>query len=118
MKRETHTIDAADKALGRLAVEIATLLRGKDKVNFVPYKDMGGNVVVENIDKIKITGRKLKDKKYIHHTGFPGGFTETRMEELIAKKGMTEVLRRAVSGMLPKNKLRAKAMKRLKIITQ
>lgn len=115
MKRQTHTIDATNRPLGRLAVEIATLLRGKDQVNFVPYKDGGGNVVVENIDKIKITGKKIKDKKYIHHTGFPGGFTERRMEELIAKKGMGEVLRRAVMGMLPKNKLRARMIKRLSI---
>lgn len=115
MKHEKHTIDATGKVLGRLAVEIAQSLRGKDRADFVPYKDMGCNVVVENVDKIKITGKKLKDKKYIHHTGYPGGFTEITMEKLIAKKGMAEVLRRAVSGMLPKNKLRAKAMKRLKI---
>lgn len=115
MKHEKHTIDATGKPLGRLAVEVAISLRGKDRADYVPYKDMGSNVVVENVDKIKITGKKLKDKKYIHHTGYPGGFTEITMEKLIAKKGMAEVLRRAVSGMLPKNKLRAKAMKRLKI---
>jgi len=115
MKRETTTIDATGKALGRLAVEVAQILRGKDRVDFVPYKDMGNNVVIENIDKIKITGRKMKDKKYRHHSGYPGGFTEITMEKLIDKKGMAEILRRAVSGMLPKNKLRPKAMKRLKI---
>ena len=115
MKNEIHTIDATGKPLGRLAVEIVQSLRGKDRADFVPYKDMGSNVVVENIDKIKITGKKLKDKKYVYHTGYPGGFTEITMEKLIAKKGMSEILRRAVSGMLPKNKLRAKAMKRLKI---
>lgn len=115
MKRTTHKINATEKPLGRLACEVALLLRGKDQPNFVPYSDMGGNVIVENIDKMKITGKKLKDKVYRHHTGFPGGFTEITMDELIAKKGMGEVLRRAVFGMLPKNKLRPKMMKRLKI---
>jgi large subunit ribosomal protein L13 len=76
---------------------------------------MGSNVIIENIDKMKITGRKLKDKVYRHHTGYPGGFTEIKMEKLIDKKGIGEVLRRAVFGMLPKNKLRPKMMKRLKI---
>jgi len=115
MKRVTHTIDATEKPLGRLACEVALILRGKDQPTFVPYSDMGSNVTIENIDKIKITGKKLKDKTYRHHTGYPGGFTEIKMEDLIAKKGMGEVLRRAVFGMLPKNKLRPKMMKRLRI---
>lgn len=113
--RETHIIDANGKSLGRLAVEIATLLRGKHKPDFVPYRDMGDFVVVRDIDKIKITGRKLKQKIYYHHTGFPGGFRQTPMERLIEKKGLGEVLKRAVWGMLPKNKLRAKMIKRLRI---
>ncbi|NQU82619.1 MAG: 50S ribosomal protein L13 [Parcubacteria group bacterium] len=115
MKREKYTIDATGKSLGRLACEIVPLLRGKNRPDFAPYKDEGANVVVENIDKMKITGKKLKDKRYIHHTEHPGGFTEIRMEKLIDKKGIGEVLRRAVSGMLPKNKLRPKMMKRLNI---
>jgi len=115
MKRETHTIDATEKPLGRLACEVVLILRGKNQPNFVPYSDMGSNVIIENIDKMKITGRKLKDKVYRHHTGYPGGFTEIKMEKLIDKKGIGEVLRRAVFGMLPKNKLRPKMMKRLKI---
>lgn len=113
MTQKTHTINATNKSLGRLAVEVALLLRGKNKPDFVPYRDQGDFVKVENTDKIKITGRKIKDKIYIHHTGFPGGFRQATMEELVAKKGMAEVLRRAVYGMLPKNKLRDRMMKRL-----
>ena len=115
MKRITHTIDATDKALGRLAVEISILLRGKDRPDYLPHKDDGAFVVVENIDKIKITGKKLTDKIYYHHTGWPGGFRQAPMEKIIKEKGMKEVLRRAVYGMLPKNKLRAKFIKRLKV---
>jgi len=114
MKRETHTIDATGRPLGRLAVEVATLLNGKHKPTFVPYKDEGDFVVVKNIDKMKITGKKFKQKLYSHHTGYPGGFRQATMEEVVAKKGMSEILKRAVFGMLPKNKLRAGRMKRLK----
>lgn len=116
VKRQTYTIDAANKPLGRLAVEIAILLRGKHKADFVPYKDMGNFVVVKNVDKIKITGKKLKQKIYYRHSGYPGGLSETPMEKVIAEKGFGEVLRKAVWGMLPKNKLRARQIKRLKII--
>ena len=118
VKRQTHTINGEGKPLGRLAVEIALLLRGKQKPDFAPYKDEGDFVLVENIDKIKITGKKLTDKTYRHHSGFPGGLKEQTMEELIQKKGMAEVLRRAVFGMLPKNKLRRQMIKRLKIKKQ
>lgn len=113
--RNTHTIDAVDKPLGRLATEIATLLRGKHKPDFVPYKDEGDFVLVKNIDKIKITGRKFKQKIYRHYTGYPGGLREITMEDLARKKGMGEILRKAVWGMLPKNKLRARMIKRLQI---
>ena len=116
MQRYTRTIDASGRPLGRLAVEIAAFLRGKHKPSFAPHKDEGDFVVVENIDKVKITGRKLKNKIYYHHTGFPGGFRKQTMEEIVAKKGFGEILRKAVYGMLPKNKLRAKQIKRLKIV--
>ena len=114
MKRQTHTIDAKDKVLGRLAVDIAVLLRGKHKPTYVPYKDEGDVVFIQNIDQIKVTGRKLENKIYYHHTGFPGGFRQQTMKELVAKKGFKEVLKKAVLGMMPKNKLRDKQIRRLK----
>ena len=113
MKRETHTIDAADKVLGRLAVEIALLLRGKQKPAFVPYKDMGDFVVIKNVDKLKFTGKKMKQKKYYHHSGYMGGMKETPLEKLFGQRPQ-EVLKIAVFGMLPKNKLRSEMIKRLK----
>lgn len=113
MKRKTHTIDATDKVLGRLATQLSLLLQGKDKVDFAPYKDEGGIVVVKNVDKIKITGKKLKQKKYYHHSGYLGGLKETPLEKVF-ERNPAEVLKRAVFGMLPKNKLRAKRIKRLK----
>ncbi len=113
IKRDKHTIDATDKILGRLAVEIAVLLRGKQKPGFVLYKDMGDFVVVKNVNKVKITGKKIEQKKYYHHTGYLGGIKETPLKKLFAEKP-GEVLKRAVFGMLPKNKLRAKWIKRLK----
>ncbi len=114
MQRKTNTIDANGKVLGRLAVEIARLLRGKDKPDFMPHKDEGDFVVVKNVKKIKVTGKKMKQKVYYRYSGYPGGLKEIPMEKLF-KERPQEVLKRAVWGMLPKNKLRAKMMKRLKI---
>lgn len=114
MRREIHTIDASNRVLGRLATEIAILLRGKHKPDFVPYKDIGDFVVVKNPDKIKLTGRKMEQKKYYHHTGYLGGLKETPLKKVF-EKDPGEVLRRAVFGMLPKNKLRKQQIKRLKI---
>ena len=114
MKRETHTIDATGKVLGRLASEIAVLLRGKHKPDFVPYKDMGDFVVVKNVGKLKITGKKMEQKKYFRHTGYLGGVKEVSLKTLF-KANPSQVLKKAVLGMLPKNKLRVKMIKRLKI---
>lgn len=114
MIRNTHTIDAEGKVLGRLATKIATLLRGKHKPDFMPNKDAGDFVVVKNPDKIKLTGRKMEQKKYYHHTGFLGGLKETPLKKVFAENP-GEVLKRAVFGMLPKNRLRARQIKRLKI---
>lgn len=113
MDRKTHKINAEGKTPGRLATKIATLLRGKNKPSFEPHRDMGDNVVVENVEKMKFTGRKKEQKKYYKHSGYPGGLKETPLEELM-EKNPEEVLRKAVMGMLPKNKLRAKQIKRLK----
>jgi len=112
MERKTHTIDAENKILGRLASEIAVLLRGKHKPDFAPHKDAGDFVVVKNADKIRISGKKMDQKKYRHYSGYPGGLKEKPLKELFEKKP-DEVLRRAVMGMLPKNRLRAKMIKRL-----
>ena len=113
MERNTHNIDASGRVLGRLAAEITVLLRGKQKPDFAPYKDIGDFVAVKNVDKLKVTGKKMSQKKYYHHSGYLGGLKETPMGEIF-KKNPGEVLRRAVFGMLPKNKLRSKMIKRLK----
>jgi large subunit ribosomal protein L13 len=99
--------------LGRLASEIAILLRGKCKPDFVPYKDMGDIVIVKNVEKIRVTGKKMEQKKYFHHSGYLGGLKERSFKSLF-KKDPAEILRKAVFGMLPNNKLRAKIIKRLK----
>jgi|SRR5581483_9329986 len=114
IKREQHTIDATDKILGKLATQVAVLLRGKDKVGFAPYKDMGDFVVIKNVDKMKFTGKKFDNKIYYHHTLYLGGLKQATMKEMVQKKGHSEILRKAVMGMLTKNKLRAKQIKRLK----
>lgn len=114
MEKTTHIIDAEGKILGRLAVQISTLLRGKNKLNWAPNKDLGEIVIVKNIDKIKFTGKKIEQKKYYHYSGYPGGLKETSLKKLL-KENPTEILRRAVYGMLPKNKLRARQIKRLKL---
>ena len=115
LNRETHTIDATGKVLGRLASEIAILLRGKHKPNFVPYLDMGDSVVVKNAAKIKITGKKGEQKQYFSHSEYLGSSKFTPLKKVFQEKPEL-VLKRAVMGMLPKNKLRAKMIKRLKII--
>jgi len=113
IKRKTHTIDAAGHPLGRLAVEIAMLLRGKHRPDFAPNKDAGDFVVVKNIEKIKFTGKKIDKKIYYHHTGYLGSLKEIPLKTLFEKDPI-KVLRKAVFGMLPKNKLRAQQIKRLK----
>ncbi len=113
MKRETHKIDASGKILGRLAVKVAILLRGKHKAEFVPYKDEGDFVVIKNIKDIKVTGKKMDDKKYYRHSGYIGSLKEIPMKKLF-KRDPSEVFKKAVFGMLPDNKLRAEQLKRLK----
>jgi len=113
IKRETHIIDAANKVLGRLAVEIAVLLRGKSKPDFAPNKDRGDFVIIKNADRIIVTGKKFDNKIYYHHSGYLGGLKETPFKKIF-ERNPGEVIKRAVLGMLPKNKLRAKQIKRLK----
>lgn len=107
-----YKIDATNKILGRLATEISILLRGKKEPNFNP-SIMGRNkVVVFNVDKIRTSGKKMSQKMYRHHTGFHGGLKEERLDTLMARDSRL-VLRRAVMGMLPKNKLRVRVIKNL-----
>jgi large subunit ribosomal protein L13 len=115
MKRETHTIDATDVALGKLAVRVAVILRGKNKPGFEKYIDTGDFVVVRNFKNVKITGKKLSQEKYYRYSGYMGGLKEKTMGVLIKDKP-DQVLRRAVYRMLPDNKLRDRMIKRLKTI--
>lgn len=112
--RENHIIDATDKILGRLATEVAVLLRGKNKVGYAPHNDIGDFVTVENVDKLKFTGKKFTDKIYYRHTLYLGGLKKATMREISEKKGHAEIFRKAVMGMLTKNKLRARQIKRLR----
>jgi len=114
IKRDNHVIDATDKVLGKLATQVAVLLRGKNKTGFAPYKDIGDFVTVKNVDKLRFTGKKFEDKIYYHHTLYLGGLKKQTMKEVVQKKGHSEVLRKAVMGMLTKNKLRARQIKRLR----
>lgn len=113
-ERKWYVVDAQWQTLGRLATHIATVLRGKNKVDFAPHVDNGDYVIVINCDKFQVTGNKLRDKMYYRHTGYLGGLIATPLEKLLVKKP-SRALEAAVSGMLPKNKLRANMMKRLKL---
>jgi len=114
IERKTHQIDATGKPLGRLATEIAMILRGKNKASFTPHIDGGDFVEVSNCDKIKFTGKKLDQKEYIWHTNYPGGLKRKKVRDVFAARP-GKVLIVAVMGMLPKNKTRDQMIKRLKI---
>ena len=114
IERKWLLINADGKILGRLATEISVLLRGKAKPRFAPFMDTGDFVVVINAEKIQVTGRKLEQKKYYSHTGYPGGIKEKTLNELM-DTNPEEVLRKAVWGMIPKNKLGRKNHKKLKV---
>ncbi|UCE22955.1 MAG: 50S ribosomal protein L13 [Candidatus Aminicenantes bacterium] len=107
-------IDADGKTLGRLATEVATLLRGKRKPEFTPFIDSGDFVVVVNAEKINVTGKKIDQKKYYSHSGYPGGIKVNTLKELLETKP-EEVIRRAVWGMVPKGKLGRAVYKKLKV---
>jgi len=112
--RKWFVVDAEGQTLGRLATIIATTLRGKNKVDFASHMDNGDYVIVINADKFKVTGNKMVDKLYHRHTGYLGGLISTPLEKLLVKKP-TRALEAAVSGMLPKNKLRKDMTQRLKL---
>jgi large subunit ribosomal protein L13 len=104
IQREWRVVDADGQTLGRLATRIATLLRGKHRVTFSTHIDTGDPVIVLNASKIKVTGRKLQAKQYVRHSGYPGGMRTESLERLLARRP-EEVIRRAVRGMVPQNRL-------------
>ena len=114
VERKWYVVDAEGKHLGRLATEIVRVLRGKNKPQYTPHVDVGDFVVVVNADRIAVTGRKAEQRIYRRHSGYPGGMKETSYEQMLARKP-TEVLRKAVYGMMPKSRLARKQFKKLKI---
>jgi len=114
VERKWWLVNAEGKILGRLATEVAILLRGKRKPKFANFLDCGDYVVVINAEKIMVSGKKEEQKKYYSHSGYPGGLKETTFKEFLKKKP-EEVIRRAVLGMIPKNKLGRAVYKKLKV---
>lgn len=114
---KTIQIDAKDKILGRLCTQIADTLRGKNKPNFAPHQMIGEKVIVINAQLVKVTGNKLENKKYYRHSGYLGGIKEESLKNLLARRP-EEVIRRAVAGMLPKNRLQDIWLKNLTIYAQ
>ena len=112
--REWYLVDAEGKTLGRLATQIADTLRGKRKPQYTPHVDTGDFVVVVNAEKIQVTGNKLDQKRYYRHSGYPGGLRSRTLREQLERRP-TEVLRLAVKGMLPKNRLARQQITKLKI---
>ena len=117
INREWWVIDASTMPLGKLAVIIADKLMGKSKITYTPHIDNGDYVVVVNAKNIMVTGDKKLQKKYYHHSGFPGGLRELRLEEII-EKDPAKAIEAAVKGMLPKNKLSGERMKRLRVFAE
>jgi len=114
IQREWHVVDADGATLGRLATQIATLLRGKHRATFTPHLDTGDPVIVVNASRIRVTGKKLKDKLYVRHSGYPGGFRSETLERLLERRP-EEVIRRAVRGMLPQNRLGEQMIRKLHV---
>jgi large subunit ribosomal protein L13 len=112
--RRWWVVDAEGKTLGRLSTQIAVVLRGKHKTGYTPHIDTGDFVVVVNAAKVAVTGNKLRDKKYYRHSGYPGGLRTRTLSEMFDKRP-TEIIRSSVKGMLPKNRLAAKQLTKLKI---
>lgn len=114
IEKKWYVVDAENKILGRLATEIASRLRGKHKPTFSPFIDNGDFIIVTNADKVQLTGQKWDDKKYYRHTGYMGGIKETSARELL-EKHPTDLVMKAVKGMLPKNKIGRAQLKKLKV---
>ena len=114
INRKWYLVDADGKGLGRLASEVATILRGKHKAIYSPHVDVGDHVIIVNAEKVRVTGKKAKNKRYFRHTGYPGGLRFDTYADLI-KKHPERILEKAIKGMLPHNKLGRKMYKKLKI---
>ena len=114
VERKWYVVDAADQTLGRLSSEIAKVLRGKNKPTYTPHIDTGDYVIVINADKIKVTGKKMDQKIYYHHSDYVGGMKETTLKEMLAKKP-ENVITLAVKGMLPKGPLGRNMLKKLHV---
>lgn len=114
VERKWYVIDAEDKTLGKIASEVASILRGKKKPIYTPHVDTGDYVIVINAEKVRVTGKKEEQKIYKSHSGYPGGLKETTLRELRAKKP-EEIIRHAVKGMMPKGKLGRQVFKKLKV---
>ena len=112
IERKWYVVDATNMTLGRLASEVAKVLRGKNKPIFTPFLDMGDYVIIVNADKVKVTGRKLDQKIYYHHSGYVGGLKQTTLREMMARKP-ERVVELAVKGMLPKGPLGRQMYKKL-----
>ena len=114
VKRDWYLVDATDKTLGRMASEIARRLRGKHKAEYTPHVDTGDYIVVVNVEKLRVTGKKLTDKIYYHHTGYPGNMKATSLEKML-QRAPARALEIAVKGMLPKNSLGRAMFKKLRV---
>lgn len=114
VKRDWYIVDASGKTLGRLASQLALRLRGKHKPEYTPHVDTGDYIVVVNAEKVAVTGRKMSDKIYYHHTGYIGGLKRVTFEQLI-DKAPERIIQTAVKGMLPKNRLGRQMLKKLKV---
>ena len=114
VERKWYLVDATDKTLGRLSSKIASMLRGKHKPIFTPHVDCGDYVVVINAEKVKVTGKKLEDKEYKRHSGYPGGLKTVTLEKMLEEKP-EDVMIHAVKGMLPKGKLGRQMLKKLRV---
>jgi len=114
VQREWRVVDADGATLGRLATQVAAILRGKHHATFTPSMDTGDPVIIVNASKIRVTGKKLQDKLYVRHSGYPGGFRSETLERLLERRP-EEVIRRAVRGMLPQNRLGEQMMRKLHV---
>ena len=114
VERKWYVVDATDMSLGRLASNVASVLRGKNKPIFTPHMDCGDYVIIVNADKVKVTGKKLDQKIYYRHSDYVGGMKETTLKEMLAKKP-EDVIRLAVKGMLPKGPLGRQMLKKLRV---
>lgn len=117
IEKKWYLVDATDLVLGRMATEVAKILRGKHKPTFTPHMDCGDNVIIINAEKVHLTGKKLTNKKYYRHTGYPGGIKETTPEKILNSQHGGRVVQQAIQRMISRNKLGSKQMTNLHVYT-